>query len=234
MGPRVPLKVVASRSWPSVTHALCPEAQGLSCRRTPGCVQLLQEPTAGAASRADGRGGQDSQGPEGHLLAHGHPTQLTEPVPRALAASRVALPGPEGPSNSRGWLMMPASKGSAEKAPQPADRAAGDDSFLTTAEDRLGFWRLGQLTQLGTSLMGPGGSLALKCPLSRLGDQGHCPHIGQLGKQGQAGHTEEQAGRRGGWTELSDPHRALSLRRGARSPQEEGTGRRVSGEGHPV
>ena len=123
---------------------------------------------------------------------------------------------------------------SAEKALQPADRAAGDDSFLTTAEDRLGFWRLGQLTQLGTSLMGPGGSLALKCPLSRLGDQGHCPHIGQLGKQGQAGHTEEQAGRRGGWTEFSDPHRALSLRRGARSPQEEGAGRRVSGEGHPV
>ena len=234
MGPRVPLKVVASRSWPSVTHALCPEAQGLSCRRTPGCVQSLQEPTAGAASRADGHGGQDSQGPEGHLSAHDHPTQLTEPVPWAPAASRVALPGPEGPGDSRGWLMMPASKGSAEKAPQPVDSAAGDDSFLTTAEDRLGFWRLGQLTQLGTSLMGPGGSLALKCPLSRLGDQGHCPHTGELRKQGQARHTEEQAGWRGGWTELSDPHRALSLRRGARSLQGEGAGRRVLGEGHPV
>lgn len=94
-----------------------------------------------------------------------------------------------------GRLMMPASTGSAEKAPQPADSAAGDDSFLTAAEDRLGFWWLGQLTQLGTSLMGPGGGLARKCLLSRLGDQGLCPHAGELGSRARPG---TQTGRPGG------------------------------------
>lgn len=72
-------------------------------------MRLLQEPTAGAASRADGLGGQDSQGPEGHPSAQGHPAGLTEPVLQVRLHPEQPSQAQRVPATVGGQLMTPAS-----------------------------------------------------------------------------------------------------------------------------